>query len=250
VEIPPLKITRHFATGLVWLVVICLLSSCASSDVSRETTNQFDKGYINAKESLESPATGPADVFQNASQATRGALIGGAAGAITAALSSGAIGVIPGAATGAIFGAAYGSYIDAHSNRRDRLENSDVNIIVLGDQIRIVIPSARIFDGMSGRIRPQAYPTLTNVANYINQFLEMSVKVSSYADGMGTAMTNQALTQDQANSVARFLSDSNVNTRLIYGVGYGSEYPVVPFSGDWVDTDNYRTEITLEKLPA
>lgn len=225
-----------------------ILTSCAASDASRDTAANIDLGVQNAKNLVNGVANGNiADSYQNTSQTAKGALIGGAAGAITGAFSSG-IGVIPGTATGLIFGAAYGSYIDSQTNFDDQLENRGANIVVLGDQILIVLPSARIFNPYTAEIKPSAYSTLGMVAHYINRYTKMLVKVAAYTNDTGSERVDLALSEQQAQNVAKILSASGVNTRLLYAAGYGGTRLVTKNSLDWDESDNYRIEITLEKL--
>lgn len=235
---------KHF---LFSIVVISFLSACASSDVSREAASNMDMGVSNAKslgDRISDSDIG--DAYQNASQATKGAIIGGTAGAATGALVSG-IGVIPGTATGLILGASYGSYIDSKTTLEDKLQNRGVNIVVLGDQILIVIPSARLFDYMTANVRPHAYSTLNMVAQYINQFTKMMVKVGGYTDNTGASTTDVTLSREQAEKVARILTASGIDARVLYAEGYGSSHLVQRSDMNW-DSDNYRIEITLEKL--
>lgn len=230
------------------LTCFCLfLCACASSDVSREAASNMDMGVQNAKNLYNNATEGNiADSYQNASQATKGAIIGGTAGAVTGGLSSG-IGVFHGAAIGAILGAAYGSYIDSTTTLDDRLENRGANIVVLGDQILIVLPSARLFNPMTSTLKAQAYSTLYLVAQYINQYTKMLVKVSAYTDASGTSSADLALSQQQAERVAKILLASGVDARVLYATGYGGTRLVTKNTMNW-DTDNYRIEITLEKL--
>lgn len=223
------------------------LCGCASSDVSRDVSSNIDVGVQNAK-NLVDGTTGSslAESYQNASQQAKGAVLGGAAGAVTGGVSS--IGIIPGALIGAILGASYGQYIDANSSIEDQLQNRGATIVVLGDQILIVLPSARIFNIRSAKIKQDAYSTLNLVTRYINQFAKMLVKISVYTNGLCPDEVNLSLSQAQADSVARFLTASGIDARVLYAVGYGASHLVQRGSSTWDGSDNYRVEITLEKL--
>ena len=148
----------------ILILLICgfFLSACASSDVSRDVIQVLTrrtkcrKLYDNATEGDFT------DTYQNTSQATKGAVLGGAQGGNRVMSSS--VGFIPGTAIGLILGASYGRYIDAHSNVQDQLENRGVNVIVLGDQVLIIVPSARLFNPMTSKINPSAYSTFTLIA--------------------------------------------------------------------------------------
>ena len=232
---------------LFFLIVLSsLLWNCASSNVSREAAANIDDGVLNAKR-LTSGSANIAEAYQNSSQTTKGAIIGGTAGAITGALTSG-VGVLPGTATGLIIGASYGNYIDSNTSLEDRLINHGATVIELGDQLMVVLPSSRIFQPFSAEIKPQSYSTLFLVSRYINKYTKMLVKVAAYTNASGSPRVDLVLSQQQAGSVVKFLTASGIDARLLYAVGYGGTNLVERNCGDWDGSDNYRIEITLEKL--
>lgn len=234
-----------FLKVLVILASSLLLVACASSNLSRDVASNIDLGAENAKKMFSGDAD-LADVYQNINQASKGAILGGTAGAITGALASG-IGIIPATATGAMLGASYGNYIDANTTLRDELINRGVSIVELGDQMLIVLPSSRIFKPMSATIKSQAYQTLNLVACYINCFKKMLVKIAAYTNTQpcGNAM---ALSDMQAKRVEKFLWESGINARLLYSEGYGGTHLLESTALGWDASLNYRVEITFEKL--
>jgi outer membrane protein OmpA-like peptidoglycan-associated protein len=230
----------------LFLISCFFLSSCASSTVSRDAASNVDMGVQNAKSLVDSDGS-IVDSYQNASQKAKGFMLGGAAGAGVGALSSG-IGIIPGAAVGALFGGTYGSYIDSYTSYSDQLENRGATMVVLGDQILIILPSASIFHAMTANIKPDAYSTLKLVAKYINGYTKMLVKIAAYTNAVGPKEVDLALSQQQAESVAKFLWACGLDARLTYAVGYGGTHLVQKNFSSWDESDNYRIEITLEKL--
>ena len=77
----------------------------------------------------------------------------------------------------------------------------------------------------------------------------MSVNVAAYTSECAAPDTvNIALTQQQANSVVKYLWTRGLNTRLLSASGYGGTKLIAANKPDW-NSDNYRVEITLEKLP-
>ncbi len=223
------------------------LFSCASSNVSRTAAANVDKGSNNAQK-LGDDLTGGdiVDSYQNSSQMAKGALLGGAAGAVVGAATT-SVGFLPGLAVGTVFGASYGSYIDSETTLADQLLNRDVNVIELGDQLMVVVPSSRIFDGQSDKIKPTAYTTLNLIATYINSHTTELVKIAAYTDDIGTPSRNVALTRMQAKSVEKYLVATGVNTRVLYAEGYGGTNLIAKNTAEWGSSDNYRIEITMEK---
>lgn len=231
-------------------IISLFLSACASSPVSRTAASNVDMGVNNAKGFTS--GYGENDVTQtyiNSSQTTKGVILGGTAGAITGAFASG-VGVIPGTAAGAILGGSYGAYIDSLTTLRDKLENRGATIIELGDQILVVIPSSSLFMPQTAKLQPQAYSTIRLLACYINTYIKMLVKVSAYTNDTGSERVDLALSKEQAQTVARVLNGYDVDARVLYADGYGGTHLVERNSLDWDHSENYRIEITLEKLPA
>lgn len=224
-----------------------ILSSCASSNVTRDVTANIDEGVENTRQRVDNATSGNlADSYQNASQATKGAMLGGATGGVIGASSS--IGFLPGAAVGAVLGASYGAYIDSNASVEDQLQNRGATTVVLGDQMLIVLPSYRIFYPMSARIKPDAFSTLNLVVRYVNSHTKMLVKIAAYTNALGPRDVDLALSQEQAERVSKFLAVSGIDARVLYAVGYGGTHLVRNTSYEWGENDNYRIEITLEKL--
>ena len=228
-------------------LLISFLSACAASNVSRDVASNIDQGVQHTTNVVNDMSEGDlADSYQNSSQTAKGVVLGGAAGAITGAFVP-AVGVIPGTAVGAIFGGSYGAYIDSNTTIEDQLANRGATIVILGDQMLIVLSSARIFQDATAVIKPQAYSTLHLVANYINGFTKMLVKVTAYTNDIGPRQADLALSQQQAENVAKFLNATGLDSRLLYAVGCGGTHLIVPRTAT-TESDNNRIEITLEKL--
>lgn len=241
-------VTRYNQLYLFFLnLLCCALFGCASSEVSREVASNVDIGAQNARNLAGGAGdTSFSDIYNNSSQMSKGAVIGGTAGAVAGAFSSG-LSVVPVAATGALLGASYGSYIDSQASLKDKLENRGATIVVLGDQILIALPSSRLFNILTPELKPGAIETLALTAQYINSYQKMLVKVSAYTNDTGSRRIDLALSQQQAAKIEKALVLSGVNARVLYAEGYGSSHLVEKNSLDW-ESDNYRIEITLEKL--
>jgi len=234
-----------------WYVAILFLSlflcSCASSNVSRTAARNVDLG----RENVAGLGEGGQDVagyYQNMSQTSKGALLGGVTGGTAGWLLGSSVGVVPGAITGALLGASYGAYTDSETTLKDKLENRGAIVVVLGDQIRIVFPSVRLFEERCATLKSGAYSTLALTAQYINRFVKMLVKVSVYTNDDVSQASNLLLSRQQANKVADVLLANGIDARLLYAVGYGNRHFVENTNLSWDKSLNYRVEITLEKL--
>lgn len=229
------------------LLLFIFIQGCASSDMSRSAANEADKAHLDADYALSHSESSITDTYQNTSQTTKGAFIGGAAGAIASSLNS-SISLIPAIGVGAIFGGALGAYIDSHTTLEDKLENRGVKVIVLGDQVMLVLPSVLVFNERTANIRLHAYSTLDLVSQYISRYPNMSVNVAAYTSACEAEAVSEALTQQQAAAIVKYLWSKGINTRLLSASGYGGQKLVAANKPDW-NSDNFRVEITLEKLP-
>ncbi len=233
--------------ALISVIPALFLAGCASSDVSRDAEANVDLGVQNAKGFADN-GQGISESYWNASQTQKGALLGGVAGVATG-IAYTSVGWVPGGLAGAILGASYGAYIDAHTTLKDQLENRGVTVVTLGDQILVVLPSARVFYAMTPTIKPAAFSTLNLVGKYINQYTKMLVKVAAYTNCSSSRAYDLALSQQQANSVVRYFTAIGLDARVLYAAGYGGTRLVNRNNNRWDANDNYRIEITLEKLP-
>lgn len=240
------KIKNFLALFSIFLISLSIIG-CASSNVSRDAATNVDMGMDNARNMWDGLSDGSiGDTYQNTSQSTKGGILGGIAGAVTGSVSS--LGLAPMTAAGIILGASYGAYIDVNSTFRDKLLNRGVNIIELGDQIMIVMPSARIFQALTPTIKPQSYETLQMVSTFINRYTKTLVKISAHTNLSNSPTADYALSAQQATAIERFLVDSGVDARMLYAEGYGGTHLVQKNDNSWFGNDNYRIEITFEKL--
>jgi len=235
-----LKFYIFFSIG-----IILFLTGCASSDLTRTAASGVDKTYSVA-DSLINGAGGvsPVAAWDDASQMQKGMIIGGTTGALAGGLSG--VGWLTGAASGALFGGAMGAWVDSHTTLADQLRNQGANVLVLGDQVRIVLPSSHLFNEYTSSLSSYAPHTLNIVANLVSTYPNRSVTIAAYSDP--SVRHREALTQQQANNVMKYLWRAGINTRLLYSVGYGGLKPV-DVAGATMPGDNDRIEITLEKLP-
>lgn len=229
------------------LLLFIFLQGCASSAAQRGAASEADQAYLQTSYQFSHQEGGLRDAYQNSTQRTKGVLIGGTAGALTGAAISGGSGVLPGLGVGAIFGGAIGAYIDSHTTLADKLINRNVQVVQLGDQILIVIPSFVLFDYMTSHLLAAAYETLDLVVEFINRYPNMSVKIAGYTSAVEPEDVSIMLSKQQAEKVMRYMWNRRLNTRLLYAEGYGGCKLVTANNGNW-GSDNYRIEITLEKL--
>jgi len=219
-----------------------MFTACTSSSVTRGAEGTLDTAYADSNLLIhEQVATNPLASFKSSSPTMQGALLGGATGAIAGG-SFGGGGALPGGVGGLIVGGVIGGFLGKHATHADNIENLGGKVFVLGDQVKIVLPSNQIFQGYTASFGSQGYVMLNAVAKLVNGTIPMSVKVSAFGDGIGNHHVDQSLTEAQANQIVKYLW-TKTHIRLISASGRGDHHPIAVLGSG----ANYRVEINLEK---
>ncbi|MEL6949033.1 MAG: OmpA family protein [Pseudomonadota bacterium] len=193
---------------------------------------------------------------QKTSQATRGALIGAAAGVVVG-LISGDDAVerrqraLIGAGVGALAGGAIGGYMDRQeAELRAQLESSGVSVTRIGDQITLNMPSNVTFATDSSNINPSFYEVLGSVSVVLQKYQSTVIEVAGHTDSDGSVEYNQALSERRAESVAAYLRGQQVMGQRIITLGQGELRPVASNATAAGKAANRRVELTLVPVTA
>jgi len=196
------------------------------------------------------PYTGESEM----SNATKGALIGAAAGAVVG-LVSGDDAVerrqraMIGAGIGALAGGAVGYYMDQQEAKlRQELANTGVSVHRDGDNITLNMPGNVTFGTDSSALSPQFFDVLTSVSKVVTEFDQTVVEVAGHTDSTGSADYNQQLSVRRALSVAEYLENQGVIRQRLLTVGMGEDLPVSDNGTEDGRRQNRRVEITLVPL--
>lgn len=85
------------------------------------------------------------------------------------------------------------------------------------------------FDFNKATIRPESYPVLDSIAEWLKEHPTMKVEIGGHADERGTRAYNYRLTQARANSVMNYLiTKHGIDAKRLIAIGYGEDMPVVP----------------------
>jgi outer membrane protein OmpA-like peptidoglycan-associated protein len=206
---------------------------------------------ISACETLD-PYTGESQT----SKATRGALIGAAAGAVVG-LVSGDDAVerrqraLIGAGVGALAGGAVGYYMDQQEAKlRAELEGTGVSITRIGDNITLNMPGNVTFATDSADLRPAFFDVLNSVGKVLKEFDQTVVEVAGHTDSTGSEGYNQALSERRASSVSLYLEGRGIGGQRLLTVGMGEQRPVADNATVEGRQANRRVELTMVPLTA
>ena len=188
---------------------------------------------------------------EKTSSATKGALIGAAAGAVVG-LISGYDAVerrqhaMIGAGIGALAGGAIGNYQDKQEAAlRAELEGTGVSVARNGDNITLNMPGNVTFATNSSDLNPAFFNVLTSVGKVLAEYEQTVVEVAGHTDSTGSDAYNQGLSERRANSVAAYLRSQGVIDQRLITLGMGESRPIADNSTDTGRQANRRVEITM-----
>ena len=193
---------------------------------------------------------------EKTSKATKGALIGAAAGAVVG-LISGDDAVerrqraLIGAGVGALAGGAIGNYQDRQEAKlRAELEGTGVSVTRIGDNITLNMPGNVTFATNSSDLSPAFFDVLNSVGKVLQEFNKTVVEVAGHTDNTGSESYNQSLSERRAGSVSTYLQAQGISSQRLITVGMGELRPVADNNTADGRQVNRRVEITMVPLTA
>jgi outer membrane protein OmpA-like peptidoglycan-associated protein len=193
---------------------------------------------------------------EKTSSATKGALIGAAAG-IVVGLISGDDAVerrqhaLIGAGIGALAGGSIGYYMDKQEALlRAELEGTGVSVVRRGDTIILNMPGHVTFATNSSDLSPAFFDVLSSVGKVLAEYEQTVVEVAGHTDSTGSEAYNQGLSERRANTVSSYLSVQGVIDQRLITLGLGESWPVADNSSTAGRQANRRVEITMVPVTA
>jgi len=183
------------------------------------------------------------------SRTQKGAVIGGAGGAVVGAVIGKAagntlLGAILGAAVGGAAGAYIGSYMDKQAaEMRKDLEGAKVERI--GEGIKITFQSGLLFDVDKADLRSASRDNLTDLAKILNKYPDTNVLIEGHTDSTGADDYNLRLSRDRAASVAYYLATQEVKSTRFTAMGYGKTQPIAANDTAEGRQQNRRVDIAV-----
>jgi intracellular multiplication protein IcmN len=120
-----------------------------------------------------------------------------------------------------------------------------INIVTIGQDYLISMPSSALFPDESPRITWQGYAVLNKVVDFMKQFRKVGVTVTSYSSKYVSVAREQALTSARARHVADYLWSQGIDSRMIYSLGAGSDKPITDYAQRGDRSPSSRVEITF-----
>ncbi|SDH74168.1 Outer membrane protein OmpA [Pseudomonas flavescens] len=141
----------------------------------------------------------------------------------------------------------------ASERAKARLEARDAQIAQLENSLNakqtergtLVTFGDVLFDLDRAELKPNAYPNIAKLAQFLQQNPDRKVIVEGYTDSTGSAEYNQGLSERRANAVRAALVRQGVGSERIVTQGYGLEYPVASNASAAGRAQNRRVEVTI-----
>lgn len=196
------------------------------------------------------PYTGETKVSNTA----KGAGIGVAAGAVIGAISGSDARerrkrAMIGAGVGGLAGAGVGAYMDKQeAELRQQLQGSGVSVTRQGNNITLNMPSNITFSSGSSDLNARFFKVLDSVSLVLKKYDKTIVEIAGHTDSVGSAASNQSLSERRANTVGQYLIGKGLKNERTIIIGAGETRPVASNDSDEGRAMNRRVELTLLPL--
>ena len=151
-----------------------------------------------------------------------------------------------GALAGAAIGAGSGYYMDTQEAKlRQQLEATGVRVQRIGDTIKLIMPGNITFATNSSSLQPSFTDVLNSVVQVVKEYDKTLLQINGYTDSTGSFEHNQKLSEDRANSVARFFLNSGVAADRVRTAGMGPRDPIASNDSAAGRAQNRRVELSL-----
>jgi outer membrane protein OmpA-like peptidoglycan-associated protein len=187
----------------------------------------------------------------------KGAVIGGAGGAVVGgvvgrAFGNTAMGAIIGATVGGVGGAVIGRQMDKQAEEIAK-EMGDVDVIREGEAIVIRFKEKVLFAYDRSDLNADAKTSLDKLKTTLLKYPETNITVIGHTDSRGTKKYNQTLSESRANSVATYTSQNGIENNRLTAIGKGETDPIATNDTEEGSASNRRVEFVItanEKMKA
>ncbi|HWH62571.1 MAG TPA: OmpA family protein [Ginsengibacter sp.] len=101
------------------------------------------------------------------------------------------------------------------------------------------------FDFGKSTLRPESYPTLDNLVDYLKRKPNERIEIGGHTDNIGSDEKNLVLSLERAKSIVAYLTEKGISNDRLVAKGYGAEEPIEDNSTDEGRQKNRRTEVKI-----
>jgi len=101
------------------------------------------------------------------------------------------------------------------------------------------------FDNRETEFKIDSETQIKNLAEILNSFPKVKIKIASYTDNLGDATSNKNLSTQRSNAVLKALVKLGVQQNRISAEGFGQEFPIATNDTEEGRADNRRISLKL-----
>ena len=98
------------------------------------------------------------------------------------------------------------------------------------------------FDTAKATIRPESFPRLDTVVDFMVHKNDARVEISGHTDNVGNAKANKTLSEQRAQACRNYIVSKGIDKKRLDAIGFGDERPISPNDTDEGRQKNRRIE--------
>lgn len=140
---------------------------------------------------------------------------------------------------------------DATQLANELFAQQGAQLIVLGEDQLIIIPTDQTFFHRASVLKWSAYPFLDDLVNYLQNSRKVNLRVAVYSSSLSDEDNETGLPEERAREIANFLWNKDVDTRVMSVRGYDDDdndnFPFIANMSPG-QFQNGRIEISFRKI--
>lgn len=132
--------------------------------------------------------------------------------------------------------------LDAGSAQQDGCARTDYPGVTISEK-ELLLATPVEFEARTATIRSVSFTTLDALVLLLQERSHITLEIAAHTDSQGDPESNLQLTQEQANSVARYLIEHGINAPRLTARGYGDTRPIESNSTSRGRAINRRLEL-------
>ncbi len=105
-----------------------------------------------------------------------------------------------------------------------------------------------LFEKASAILLPESFTELDKLFKFLLISPEVVIEIAGHTSSEGDEKYNQRLSQDRANSIAKYLIDKGISSKQIIAKGYGESRPIADNETEEGRKQNRRVEFKILKI--
>lgn len=133
------------------------------------------------------------------------------------------------------------------SNGRLEFEKIGSQIIHIGDNVIILLPTDKLFEFNSQMIREDAYPVLNYLACFLKGYPCVPLRITVHTDNVASRCFNDLLSDQRALTIQAYLWIRGIHFKVMRASGCGNAAPIANQLTVAGNASNRRIEIRIRR---